>query len=363
MRWPWRKAERRSSSFEGIVTDAILASAEGGDRGEWDPETKEYGPGDASAAGLAATEAAAGLIGRCFAGAEVTGDRYGMVTPPVLELIGRELVRRGEAVFLIEGDPGAMRLTPAGTWDVRGGDDSSRWFYRVDTFGASRHRTRLQAAAGIVHARINPDPVRPWQGRAPWRVAALTATTAANSERSAGKDARIPSARVVPVPTGGTPGQEEKLTTGFRDRVKRGGIVAVLAGFPASARESQGRARDWTPGTVRPDPSSGHVELRQRSAADMLAACGVSPALMDPRSDGTTRREAYRQLVMATLNPWGRIVAAELTAKLGATIRLDFGALQGADLAIRSRAFKALTDAGLPVPEALALTGLVEGAA
>ena len=137
--WPWgAKAEHRASSFESIVTDAIVAAATST---------------DASGAGLAAVESAAGLIGRCFAAAEVVGEHRGMVTARVLELIGRGLVTRGEAVFAIDPD---MQLIPVGTWDVRGGYDPRAWFYRVDIFGASEHSTRYVPAAvdGYVKARL-----------------------------------------------------------------------------------------------------------------------------------------------------------------------------------------------------------------
>ena len=317
---------------------------------------------DANAGGIAAVEAAAGLVGRGFAAADVQGDARGLVTPRVLETIGRELVRRGEAVFAIEGAPRAMRLAPAGTWDVRGGDDPATWWYRLDLFGASDHRTRLVAAPGVVHARINTDPVRWWLGRAPWRLAPLTAATAANTERAAALDARTPSARIVPTPATGTPDQIRDLLARFRDRIFRGGVMAVEASLPSGFGEHATRAREWSAEVVRPDPAQSHVELRGKSAADILGACGIPPALMDPRADGTTRRESYRQFVMATLAPWGRIVAEELADKLDAPgLRLDFGVLQGADLASRGRALKTLADAGVPLADALAITGLVGG--
>ena len=106
----------------------------------------------ATADGLAAVEACSSLIGRCFASAEAVGDATGLVTPGVLEVIGRELCRRGESLHVLEAD--VSRLTPAGTWDVRGPDDPAGWFYRCDTFGASNHRTRLLAAGAVVHCRV-----------------------------------------------------------------------------------------------------------------------------------------------------------------------------------------------------------------
>ena len=335
--WPWgAKPEHRASSFESIVTDALVAAATSTD--------------DASGAGLAAVESAAGLIGRCFAAAEVVGEHRGMVTARVLELIGRGLVTRGEALFVIDPD---LQLVPVGTWDVRGGYDPRAWWYRADIFGASLHSTRYLQAAGVVHARINPDPVRTWQGRAPWRIAALTSATAANAERSAGKEARIPSARIAPVPA-----TDPEERTKYRTNLKAGGVVSVQAAANPIAGNGQEPANRWAPAVLRPDPTQAHVELRTRTAQDILSACGVPPALADARADGTTRRESYRQLTLATLEPMGRLVAEELSAKLDTAITLDFGRLHGSDLATRGRALKQLVEAGVSLADALGITGL-----
>ena len=339
MRWPWNRPEERSSTFEGLVTDSIVAAATGG-------ETE-------NADGLAALEAAAGLIGRCFAGAEVTGDKYNLVAPWVLELIGRELVRRGEAVFAIEG-LALPRLVPGGTWDIRGSEDPRGWYYRVDTFGASEHRTRLVPGASVIHARINVDPVRPWLGRAPHRIASTTATTAARAERSAGAEAKIPSTRIAPVPS-----PDEAQRTAFGAKLRAGGVVAVAAGASPVAGAGQEPASRWTPAIMRPDPASAHVELRSRSANDVLASIGVPASLFDPWSDGTATRESYRQLVLSTLQPWGKIIQSELADKLDSPdLRLSFAGLHGADLATRGRALRTMVDAGVPLAEALRLVDL-----
>ena len=339
--WPWsRKSEKRSTSFEDRVVSAIVADATGA---------------AVSADGLAATEAAAGLIGRCFASGEVTGDRFGVVSPAVLELIGRELIRRGEAVFLIDGDR-SPRLVPCGTWDVRGGDDSARWFYRVDTFGASEHRTRLAPSAGVVHARINVDPVRPWLGRSPIRVAVDTAATAAHSEKGAAAEVKTPSARIAPIPT---PKEDQRDT--FGSRLRKGGVVAVQAGANPITSGGQEPANRWTPAVMRPDPTATHAEIRRDAARDVLSACGIPGVLFEARADGTATREGYRRLVFTTLAPWSRLVAAELADKLDSPeLTISFAGLHGADLATRGRALKQLVDAGVSLAESMAITGLSE---
>ena len=48
------------------------------------------------------------------------------LTPGVLALVGRDLIRRGESVFQIIIERGTVRLAPVGSWDVRGGPDEVR---------------------------------------------------------------------------------------------------------------------------------------------------------------------------------------------------------------------------------------------
>ena len=63
-----------------------------------------YQSGGADAAGIAALEFAAGLIGRSLAVAEVSGNSIAAaaITPGFLQAVGRALVRRGEIVYGIE---------------------------------------------------------------------------------------------------------------------------------------------------------------------------------------------------------------------------------------------------------------------
>ena len=337
--WPWRRVEQRAGSYESAVVDAIAEALAGESTA-------------ATADGLAATEMAAGLIGRCFASADVTGDRFGLVTPAVLETIGRQLVLAGEVVYVIEGE--AMpALTLAGTWDVRGSDSPDRWRYRVDTYGPTSRRSRYLMAAGVLHCRVNCDPVRPWAGRSPVRIPARTAATAGSAEKSAGAEARTPSARIAP-----TPATEGRERTAYGVKLGKGGVVTA-ATQPVTGAGQEPASR-WTPATMRPDPADAHVQLRREAAADVLAACGIPPALFDmAKADSAGRREAYRQLTFTTLQPWGRLVQAELRDKLeSSSLALSFAGLHGADLATRGRALKQLTEAGVALAEALAITGL-----
>ena len=96
--------------------------------------------------------------------------------------MARDLIRRGEFVHVIEVDRGGVRLTPAGSWDVRGRWDPATWRYRCDLFGPSGNVTRFLPADAVVHGRYSVDPARPWWGVSPLGWARLTGKLHANLE-------------------------------------------------------------------------------------------------------------------------------------------------------------------------------------
>ena len=55
----------------------------------------------------------------------------------------------------------------------------------------------------------------------------------------------------------------------------------------------------------------------------------------------------------------GRIVSAELTAKLETDVRLDWTELRAGDITGRARAFQSMVGGGMDVAKAAALAGLM----
>ncbi len=145
------KTEKRESQpFTEAIQAAIFEQASGS------------APLDVKA--LGALEVAAGFWARAFASAKITPENplTQNLTPSILAMIGRELCRRGETLFKITVSPsGKVRLVPAGSWDIRGGTDPETWIYRVDLFGASRHRTEYLPGPGLLHFRYAVDPANP----------------------------------------------------------------------------------------------------------------------------------------------------------------------------------------------------------
>ena len=110
MRLPWKREKRQQREvratggpFTDSIVGALLAEAAGG-------TIKDAGA-------TAALEAAAGQYARAFAVAAVTpaNSTTRALTPSVLALMARDLLRRGEFVHIIQVDRDGVRLQPAGS--------------------------------------------------------------------------------------------------------------------------------------------------------------------------------------------------------------------------------------------------------
>ena len=84
--WPWVNLERRSDSYTDMAIAAIQSRAAGT---------------TSNVLETAALEIAAGLYGRSMALATVTPTTgaAAAITAPVLAMMGRQLIRRGQAVL------------------------------------------------------------------------------------------------------------------------------------------------------------------------------------------------------------------------------------------------------------------------
>ena len=75
--------------------------------------------------------------------------------------------------------------------------------------------------------------------------------------------------------------------------------------------------------------------------------------------NGTAGREAWRQLLFATVAPLGRLIAAEMSAKLETDISFGWDELRASDIAGRARAFQSMVGAGMDAAKAAGLAGLM----
>ena len=353
MRWPWSKPETRQSAPYSDAVVAAIVDAAGGSTS-----------GDPSA--IAALETAAGLWARAFMAAAVSPEDSALsaaISPGCLAMVGRELCRRGEAVFVLSVEDGRVRLLPVGSWDVRGGPDPEQWWYRCDLFGPSGNVTRFVPSAAVLHFRYAVDPARPWFGLGPLQWARDTATLAANAEKRLGEEAGAPVGALLPIPAdGGDGGDDDPLAQMKSDIRKAKGRALLVETTAAGWSEGKSAAptSDWQSKRFGGNPPAAAVELRSQAAMAVLSACGV-PVGLAVDEDGTGQREGWRRFVMGTAGPiLNGVVRQELVSKLGVSdLSFDLTGLWAHDGAGRATMFSKLVAGGVSPQDALQQSGLL----
>ena len=308
----------------------------------------------------AALETAASAYGRCFAAATVSpsGARTDWITPGVLNLIGRQLIRRGELLARLHVAGGRVRAAVAGSWYVHGQlHDRDSWRYQLTEYGPSGSAVRWSPAASVMHVQYAYDPARPWWGLGPLHVAAADGRLHAETVAALADEATGPRGSLLPIPQDGEEDNLEdlKATIGALR-----GRLAVVETVMAGWGEGKGAAPayDWKPQRIGFNAPDTLRNLRSDSAKAVLSACGV-PVELVALADGTGQREAYRRFLFGSVLPLARIVERELAAKLETDVRLDFSELMASDLAGRARAFQSMVGAGMDLDRAAALAGLL----
>ena len=341
MKWPtWGKPPetRADSSFTDALVAAIVTGAGG------------------SASGIptatAALEACAGFVSRAFASAELP---EGVEIPPsTLALIGRDLIRRGESLHLVEVAGGEVMLRPVGSWDVRGGPHEQDWWYRCDLFGPSGNVSRFVPSAAVVHVRYAVDAARPYYGLGPIQIAAAAGRLAAATSASLADEAGRPHGSFLVLPD---PSKADTISAQIK--TAQGKVLGVEGGDWNVEQGGMNRA-EFSEKRFGADPPAGLVAIHAQAFDQVCAACGLT-GLFSAGSDSAGRREAYRQALHTVIAPLGRIVAHELTAKMDRPIVLDWAELKAGDIAGRSRAFASLVNGGMSLQDAAAASGVLMG--
>ena len=305
---------------------------------------------------LAAVEAAASMLSRAFASAQVQPQTAATrpIGPGLLAIIGRAFIRRGEALAIIEADPiDGLRLDVAASWDIMGAARAASWRYRANLQGPSRVSTVSRPAAAVLHPRINVEDRTPWRGRSPIEKAGLSAALVAGAEKALTGETKIPSSRIAPHPSTQKADAQE-----LADILKKGGITAIPNSSIRPDTDMTAGAK-YAPAEVKADPSAALVQLRGDAAAEVFTACGIPPALFTASSDAGLR-ESYRQFLFSTVQPWAAQLAEELADKLDVPgLEFDHKAMGAADIASRARGFQSLVGGGVAIDKALALSGLL----
>ena len=319
----------------------------------------------------AAVEAASGALSRAFAAAEVSGPAWAVkaASPGFLAQVGRDLVRRGESLHVIEVRDGKVSLMPAASWHFEGGAHPDTWMVRATVYGPSESITRYLPYSGVVFATWGGTPGQPYTGVGPLSWAATTARMQSETERSLADEAGGPITNLLPVPQDGATDPPEGETESADDplaplradiRAARGKalLVETTAGAWGEGASAAPR-QDWKAQRLGPNPPASMGEVLGQGFLEVLAACGVPPGMFVKMGD-SGQREAYRRWCALVVQPMGRLLAAELSTKLEADIGLEFSGLYAHDLAGRARSFASMVQGGMDVTKAAGMAGLMD---
>ena len=315
----------------------------------------------------AALEAAAGLYSRCLAAAVVRGAPAAerALTPSVLALIARNLIRRGEDHHVIRVRRGALELRPQGFAYAHGsGADPMAWTYSATEYGPTDSVHCWVPAASMLHCRFSVDSSRPWLGVPPWSWGSQTGAAVAALDRMIAREAAAPHGGLLEVPASPQTGEDEdtRQLDAFREDLARakGGLLVLEDASTWSASGAGSGNPELRQTRFGFSPPDIVAAIRTDTGRDVLAACGVPPTLFVPNSDGTAQREAFRRFLHASLRPLARQIETEARVKLDMPeLELDLSELWAADVAGRARAFGALVKAGADPEDAAMNTGVV----
>ena len=347
MKWPWSKPEKRASSFTDEIVSRILDRASASTAGD---------PG-----ALWALECAANFYSRAFAAAKVSGDRAERISPSMLALMGRNLIRRVEGLHLIETRRGEVDFLPAGGWDIRGGASEESWRYRLDIFGPSGSSMRFASSAQVLHVRYAVDAAMPWHGVGPLQSARETGALAANLEKRLGEEAGGAVAHILPIPQDGGSGEDDDPLAMLKADIAGAKGRTILTETTAAAwgeGMSAAPKADWKASRLGADPPEVLQGLRSDAGMAVLSACGV-PVSLATDADGTSQRESWRRFVMGAVEPLLEIVGEELERKLETTISFDLTGLWAHDLQGRASAFQKMVQGGMGLEQAAAASGVL----
>lgn len=149
---------------------------------------------------------------------------------------------------------------------------------------------------------------------------------------------------------------EEQQSAALRGLKGGGGLAALKSKSDFSTNVGQPRSQEWRRVELGPDLERAEVpELSQGLHERVLSAAGVPPALVTGSGNSGAMREAYRLLVLQTIEPIARMLMPEF-AKVGVT-GMSSASMMASDTAGKARSVGALVKAGVELERAMRLVG------
>ena len=226
--------------------------------------------------------------------------------------------------------------------------------YEYDVMLAGPTRTQSYThipAQRILHFTYSTQAATPYRGNSPLEVAALAGRLSSATVKALADESGGPLAHLMGLPLDG----DDPSIAPFKLAIgaAHGGLATIENGDWGA---SNGAFVDLVPKRLGPTPPEPFVMLAQQASNEVYAACGFSPNLFVPGS-ADSLQNAWRLALFAVIAPLGKKVAAQLNAKLGDGITLQWDELQSSDSQPRARALGGLVDAGATLESAALETG------
>ena len=328
--WPFKKKEE-SSTYTEQVTDAAMAEASG--VGVSEP--------------IAAMTSCGNLYGTRLSQCTYKG-------PPVISKqhllnIGRDVVMLGHSRLVIVGDSGGHKLVRP----IRA-DKLSKGGWQVTLREGFTDKTYGILDAEIINFVFNQDPFYPWRGKPLWRSS--TARLATNIDRVMSDEASGASGKFIWVNGAIFPDETVRRKEMIKLKhifdftgANRGKFKGILNPAPQSKEQPDKTVR------IGPDWPDALEKTRAQLFKEICASCNVPPALLLTSPAGSTR-EGNRQfgIVMQSVCD---LLSQTLTDGLNELVELSAKPLLKIDLVSRARSVGSLTNAGVPVSDALQMCG------
>lgn len=283
------------------------------------------------------------------------------ITPRMMGQIGRAFIREGEVVFLKRDRP--MGLFPevyfllAQSQNIQGAADPMFWRYDVMLNGPSgnqnanddgirRERYRDVPASEVAHFMYATYFDTPWVGMSPLLGAKKTFSLMRNVEElllsettaKTGYIALVPSSMEVELEDGSRMNSAEYIKEKYLAASSR---MAFFEGNDLGPGESAMQRELWRQVRFGFLMEDSNREFRNDLRDDICAACGVPTALVASNQPSASIREGMRQFSDNTIAPKLRVVADELSEKIGKDVRIVPDLSH--DIASIGRAWGALT--------------------
>ena len=299
-------------------------------------------------AALSATVATcAGFWSRGFAMMDPAPDP-GPLTADVLAAIGLDLCLRGESCWHVRVEGNNLALHRVAYWD-----HVARGRFHLHLARPNETETVRALADEVMLLTINSAAETPWVGRSPLVMAGGSPSLVAEIEAAVSRSTEWLGKGVLPMPDTIDETNQSQILRGLKSG---GTLAAVKSKADFSVNTGQTRGQEFHRVELGPDLQKADLNpftdaLHNR----ILAAAGIPPALVTDSSAAGGMREAYRLLVLQTLEPVARMLAPEF-AKVGVT-GMSSASMMASDTAGRARSVGALVKAGVELERAMELVG------